>query len=301
MIFPVRETVIRDTLPRRLFCLFSCMSAIGCSDPSAVQPVLPFAADSGGSKESIENAMLSDKAEVTDRNSFVETFDRVLAMSDTCFSEVHLVGSGRFEIDSISEVPGAPGGELLPVSDDGDKEVRYYEGDGGIAGSHSMAVAPSTSGYFDSCVSGFLGASLTDVVFGSRTAGLMCRASGDGWAQSAYVAKVSFGSAKNEKVSFQLSLMKKGVIHADNVADRSGSFPFNFATENIYVELRSIGDQISASFWRVDGSGEKELLSKLSIEDGTLRSGGIGIYAFSRGDKSVFFDDIEIEKISEAR
>ncbi len=299
MTIPSKTTRSGKKLPLRLLVLFPYIFLIGCMNPLRNPPVLSATASGGDGKVVIADPIPSVKSSADQTNDFDESFDRAKSMTETCFSEVHPIGTGRFEIDSLSGVAGAPTGESLPVSGGLDKELRYFEGEGGIAGSHSMAVAPFTAGYVDSCVSGFLGASVASEVFGSRTAGFIIRARGNGWAQDAYVATVSFGFGKNDKVSCHLALMKKGVIQKDNVSDHSGTYPLDYGTENVFLELKAIGDQITATFWRVDGSGQKEPLTTLSIQDDTLQAGGDGVFAFCRGNKSVFFDDIRIRKISE--
>ena len=252
--------------------------------------------DRGGKAAIVEPAVLgAARGQPADR--VCETFDAGVSLTDTYFSRVHPMGSGRFAMDRIASVAGAPSGDFLPVSAGGDHELRYSEGPGGIAATHSMAVAPATGRHVDSMVSGYMGTALTDT-FGARTAGLMCRASGKGWALDAYVAKAAFGFSGHNTVSFSLSVMKGGRMHSSYTADRSGKFALIFEEENVYIELRAVGDIITASCWKVQATGEKVLLDTLTIRDDAYTSGAAGIYALARGDKALYFDDICAAPIS---
>lgn len=245
----------------------------------------------GGGKAAIVESAVHDAAIREPADRVCETFDAGGSLTDTYFSRVHPIGTGRFTTDRMTDVSGSPSGELLPVSAGGDHELCYSEGPGGIAATHSMAVAPATGRHVDSMVSGYVGTALTDT-FGGRTAGLMCRASGKGWALDAYVAKAAFGSFGHNTVSFSLSVMKGGRMHASYAADHSGKYALIFEEENVFIELRAVGDNITASFWKVRSSGEKTLLDTLTIRDDAFASGAAGIYAFARGDKALYFDDI---------
>lgn len=201
-----------------------------------------------GAKEAIVEKAIQDAPRKEPANTFIETFDAGESLTDTVFSRVHLIGTGRFTMDRIEAHSGAPSDESLPVSAGGDRELCYSEGPDGIAGTHSMAVAPTTAGNVDSLVSGYMGTRLADK-FGGRTAGLMCRSSGKGWAIDAYVARATFGSFGHNSVSFSLSAMKRGIIKAQNTSDRSEKFDLNFNEENVFIELHAAGDIITAQCW----------------------------------------------------
>lgn len=281
----------------RLLPILPLMFLSACADRAEPLSTKESRDSDGGGKAFIVEPAVHDAARRKPADSVCETFDAGGSLTNTYFSRMHLIGTGRFTTDRIAAVSGAPSGELLPVSAGGDHELCYSEGPGGIAATHSMAVAPATGRHVDSMVSGYMGTALTDT-FGGRTAGLMCRASGKGWALDAYVAKAAFGSFGHNTVSFSLSVMKGGRMHSSYTSDRSGKFALIFEEENVFIELRAVGDIITASCWKVQSTGEKMLLDTLTIRDDAYASGAAGIYAFARGDRALYFDDICAAPIS---
>lgn len=275
----------------RLHPILPCMFLAACANREEPPPTAESrVADNSGKVVIVDSVVPSDETWETADGIF-ETFESAVTVKETHFSQLHLIGTGRFSLDRIRAEPGAPSGIRLPVSAGGDQELRYGEGPGGIAGSHSMAVAIATSGHVDSVVSGYMGASRTKK-FGSLTAGLMCRASGKERELGAYVARASFGSHGHNTVSFSLSVKKNGTMHSSYPSDVSGKFPLNLEEENVFIELQAVGDSITASCWKVLPTGEKVHLDSLSIRDDSHTSGAAGIFAFARGENSLFFDDI---------
>lgn len=225
--------------------------------------------------------------------NFIETFDSATSMTNTHFSTTYLGGTGQFVPHTMSGVVNAPTSDQLPVSVGGDKELRY-------AGTGSgWAIAPETSNYQDSFISGYAGTALTST-YGTRYANLLTRANPNTRGLDAYVSSVSFGSFGHNTVSFHLQLMKNGLRHADYISASSYRHSINFTTENIYFEMTSIGDQISSSYWKVDSAGNKSFMTSLSFEDSTFSLGanGIGARAAQVG-QAIYIDDINVEQIPE--
>lgn len=275
----------------RLHPILPCMFLAACANREDPSPIAESRIANDSGKAVIADSVVPSAEKRETADGILETFESAGAVKETHFSQLHLIGAGSFSLDRIPSKPGAPSGIRLPVSAGGDQELRYGEGSGGIAGSHSMAVAIATSGHVDSVVSGYMGASRTKR-FGSLTAGLMCRTSGEEREIDAYVAKASFGSYGQNTVSFSLSVMKNGNMHASYPSDVSGEFPLIFEEENVFIELRAVSDSITASCWKVLPTGEKVHLDSLSIRDDSHKSGAVGIFAFARGENSLFFDDI---------
>lgn len=275
----------------RLLRFLTLMFLPACADRAEPFSTKESRDQNGGGKAAIVEPAVHDAARREPADRVCETFDTGGSLTDTYFSQEHPIVSGRFTTDRMAAVSGAPSGELLPVSAGGDHELCYSESPGDIDAAHSMAVAPATDHHVDSVVSGYMGTALTGT-FGGRTAGLMCRSSGKGWALDAYIVKAAFGSSGHNTVSFSLTAMKGGRIHPSYTADRSEQFALIFEEENVFIELRAVGDIITASCWKVQSTGEKILLDTLTMRHVAYASGAAGIYAFARGDKALFFDDI---------
>lgn len=224
--------------------------------------------------------------------NYIETFNTSTSMADTYFSTTYISSAGQLIPHTMEGINNAPTSSLLPVSVGGDLELQYT-GTG-----TSWATAPGSAGYYDSFISGYAGTALTST-FGSRYASLLTRASPNTQGLDAYVSSAKFGTFGHNTVSFTLQLMINGLRHADYISAISGSYVFDFTSENIYYEMSSVGDLISSSYWKVSSSGNKTFLTTLSFQDSTFSTGANGIGARAGGDKSVFIDDIHVEQIPE--
>lgn len=228
-----------------------------------------------------------------------EDFEGEFGASDSLFSDIYRSGSGQFVHDDLSEIANSPAGAQIPISRGGDRELRYFEGDGGIAGGHSMIVSPSTSNFSDSLISGYVGFSF-DSIIGGVNGGFMSRVSGFGSQRSGYVASVVFHAFGPNTVAFGLGEMIQGVVGGGvGFSLVSGGHALDFSEENVYIELLTEGDLVEASFWRVEQDGERSFLETLAASDTSYRDGANGLYAFARGENSVLFDDVSVLQIPE--
>lgn len=227
---------------------------------------------------------------------YVETFDTSGSLGASHLSRTYMAGSGTYAVSPLDATMGAPTNTALSVSAGGDNELRYFEGAGGIAGTHSYAVTPDTFEYTvqDATVKASVGIGVNDS-FGGHTAGVMSRVSGNSWGLNGYVASVNhYGTGST--VSFGLSYMVGGVIHADYILATGGSFAFDYQTENLLIELTTSNNLITASLYKETTVGMTHL-STISALDSTYASGVTGVFSFVRGTNSIFFDDVQVSTV----
>ncbi|MEZ5524173.1 MAG: hypothetical protein R3E62_04255 [Pseudomonadales bacterium] len=224
---------------------------------------------------------------------FIETFDDASTVSDTHFSNTFLSGGGIFEPDSLVASQGAPTNPALPISSRGDKELRYYEGNS-IAPTHSYATTPLSESYKNVVISGYVGVGITDT-FGYRSSGLMARLSGSGFALDGYIAHILYGATT---ATFTLATLNAGVVRQENVLASTSQFNISPQDNNFFIELETFDNWIKASLWQTALGRDNFLISTLVAKDETHSSGGVGLFGFTRGGNSVFFDDIAVRELS---
>ena len=215
------------------------------------------------------------------------------------FSDVYRSGSGQFVHDDLSGIANSPAGPQIPIASGGDRELRYFDGPEGTAGGHSMIVAPRTSSYSDSLITGYLGNAFVSPR-GGMMGGLMSRVTGVGANRSGYAAVAFFHAFGPDTVYFALADMHDGNIGVNpSFSISGGSYGLDLSEENIYAELLTEGDLIRASFWRVSPDGDQHFLESLTASDDTYREGANGLVAFVRGQNSILFDDVSVLQIPE--
>ncbi len=233
-----------------------------------------------------------------------ESFDEVgSSWSNTFFPNEQIFGDGIFVREALGPGLGAPTtNPPLPINQGGDKEGRYFEQT--LAGTHCTTFSEEV--LCDVLVDGYLAIGFPDP-FGGRNVGFILR-SGSTPLPTAYVAEIAHNSGTTARL--HISLMCNHLIHASTVLASSEPFPVDLSNENYRLAFRAAGTQLTAELWRVSVSGGSileepiDLLAAsgiqnvLSATDGTLVQGSVGVFAFARGDNSVFFDDVQVTDLA---
>lgn len=208
-----------------------------------------------------------------------------------------LVGSGRFVTELPVAGPGTPDSvPALPVGAAGDKVVRYYEAGPDLAFTHSIALTsplPEVPHAFQQ-IGGYIAIRATG--FGSPSGGLLLRASETPSSSvNGYVATINAASPSFATLS--LCRITDGIINQQGVL-RTTVLSADFDRDNFRVLLTAAGNQITAEFWQVrvvNGAIVETKVAPLTATDTTYPQGGrAGLYAFSRGNNAVYFDDVTL-------
>jgi hypothetical protein len=129
----------------------------------------------------------------------------------------------------------------------------------------------------------------------------MTRISDDSLRLNGYASHAGFGTFGPNTVTSNLIRMTNGVISGEP-SDTSDTFAINMDSSNLHLEMESIGDFITASYWGVMEGGGHPFLTTLSIQDSMFTSGGVELFGFADGsEKSIFFDDIQVVQIPEPK
>ncbi|WP_372799282.1 PEP-CTERM sorting domain-containing protein [Pontiella sp.] len=224
---------------------------------------------------------------------FVEDFNSATALSDTVFYEVFSGRGSIMQPDAGSAEQGLTTQGSLACSAGGDNELRVFENPDSGAG-ENRAVAPDFV-FSDAKISGYMGAGITDA-WGSKSTGLILRANGSGVEQDGYI---TYCWMTETNFSFALGVQVDGGVHMDNLIGFSETYAFDARQNNIYAELTTVGDHISASYWRVEADGHHEFLQTLSGTDSRYSEGHAGLYSYVRSTNSVYFDDVSVMQIPE--
>jgi len=126
----------------------------------------------------------------------------------------------------------------------------------------------------------------------------MTRISDDSLGLNGYASHAGFGTFGPNTGTFNLIRMTNGVI-SGGPSDTSDTSAINMDSSNLHLEMESIGDFITASYWGVMEGGGHPFLTTLSIQDSMFTSGGVGLFGFADGsEKSIFSDDIQVVQIT---
>ena len=236
-------------------------------------------------------------------DSFREEFDEPGGgpVGSTRFSVLLLTLNTGVARDPIDPGLGAPStGGVLPVDEGGDSELRFYEALEPAAGS-SYVLTPETT-FTDVVVDAYVGVGFTDA-FGVRSATVLVRATGDTIPTlDGYAAHLTH-TLPGDSASLRLMRVDNGILQTLVSSD---FFPVAPASENYRIVLRVIGDVLTAGVARVQAIGGQRvetpidldadpgLQTELTITDGALTAGAVGLSTFTRSTNSVFYDDVTV-------
>ena len=227
--------------------------------------------------------------------SFQENFDESgSSMSNAFFSDVPPNAGWTFERVSLTGVSGAPNfNPALPVNQGGDLELRVFDQSVNSPGDPARAFTADVPANYlaDAQMDGYLGFGV-GTGFGSRSAGFMLRATSpsDYW-----LAYVGANENLTGGANFRLAHVQDFLIGTTILPISIPNFdPLN---ENYHLNFQVVGNNLTATLGRVQivgGVVTETLIGTLSGTDPTPQGGRAGIYAFTRGDNSILFDDLSV-------
>ncbi len=232
-----------------------------------------------------------------------EDFDQSgSALTYTCFPDETHSGGTVFVRETVQAATGAPNtAPALPINVGGDKECRYYEADYAPSHAYALMTGISENDFADGVIDGTIAAAMP-VPWGSRDAGFVLRAQEGGNGMNCYFA--CFYNYVGNTGHFAISRLNNGI--GQTLLD-SDDFPVDLQSENYRIRFRADGTMLTAWLWRVhvvDGAvvetpidlnaSEPGVQNVISAEDDELSSGRAGLFAFARGENSVFFDDVHL-------